>query len=199
MTAYHILPGASLPQRCEDPATCVDRVPEECHYKNREEAFAALPLLAEAEPEVEVAPLPEGFIVGTTASFSPGHYWLGDPSYVGAQDGKLWDEWVRIAGDSSEGFTDPLAGALYLGFPLVGADTLYGDGLFTGTDGLSYPVDGGMIGPVPLELIEALELDRDRLHALGSWVEISEPTLLTREDDGTITFGTISIATGETE
>ena len=42
----------------------------------------------------------------------------------------------------------------YMGHPIFVHSTAYGDGSYEGSDGRSYSVDAGIIGAIPVELIE---------------------------------------------
>lgn len=75
----------------------------------------------------------KGFYVGDIC------YVLSDEIYDG-----IWGE----AGYENGKFADPKTG---LEFAVAG--TAWGDGFYQGSDGTEYPVDAGVIGIVPLELV----------------------------------------------
>lgn len=212
MAQYHLTPTTGLPGRCEDVTHCPVGVPEAEHYASREEAFEAYEARGPVPPEARPAPTGESYAPGDirvtrlspavllspdTALLPAGRYWFGDPGYAVGQDDAAWQEWVRIAGETSHDFKDPIAGANYNEYPVVSASTLYGDGGYQGSDGVEYSVDSGCLAPVPAELIEKMGLDKAALDGFGSWLDLAEATKLTRDPDGLITFGSLTIPTGD--
>lgn len=199
---YHLRPEDRIPERCSvDPCPLG---PDTTHYASREEAFAAY---HEAEDgaaptaqstEAQVSSLPRGFIAEDgSVTLEPGTYWLGDPAYSVGQLGTAWDRWVDISAAASRGFQDPMSGASVNGWPVAAASTLYGDGLYPASNGLSYPVDSGCIGVTPKGLIEELSLDLEKLDSLGSWVSLADETKFSVAGEGTIALGDILIPTKE--
>ena len=77
-----------------------------------------------------------------------GTYWIGDPCYAVPND--RWMEWLQAADYENQ---DVLIADLD-GRPVLGIGTAYGDGTYPGDDGNSYPVDAGLIGAVPIELVD---------------------------------------------
>lgn len=80
-------------------------------------------------------PSRKGFYVGDIC------YVLGDELYH-----NVWGKWY---GYKDGIFKDPKT---HLHFAVAG--TAYGDGCYLGNDGSEFPVDAGVIGLVPLELVE---------------------------------------------
>lgn len=74
-------------------------------------------------------------------------FYVGDICYVLA-DNVYDDVWGKNGYEDGE-FTVPETG---LKFAVAG--TAWGDGYYQGSDGREYPVDAGVIGIVPLELVE---------------------------------------------
>lgn len=119
-----------------------------------------------------------------------GRYRLGDPCYSVASD--LWMTWLEAADYK----TEQVMAATLDGHAVIGLSTMYGDGEYPATDGRTYCVDAGMIGLVHEAVADRTDLgDDDRL---GSWVTFEAPVLCTRDEEtGALTFGHISIETGD--
>lgn len=66
---------------------------------------------------------------------------LGDDIYHGV--------WGKLNGYNEGTFDDPSTG-----LKVAVSFTAFGDGTYTGSDGTIFPVDAGVIGLVPLELVE---------------------------------------------
>lgn len=91
---------------------------------------------------------------------APTHF-IGDPCYVlhtieagGAYNDELWVKSFCEAlekAEKQEGFTGHFE---YMGHPIFVHGTAHGDGSYEGSDGRTYPVDAGIIGAIPVELIE---------------------------------------------
>lgn len=117
----------------------------------------------------------------------PGTYWVGDPCYhVPNED---WMRWLEAADYTNQ---RDLFATLH-GKPVLGFGTKYGDGTYRGSNGVTYGVDAGLIGLVPVDLPGVKDDDR-----LGSQVTFTEPTLCENED-GLMTFGDLVIDTGDWE
>jgi hypothetical protein len=112
-----------------------------------------------------------------------GSYVIGDPCY--AVPNKEWDSLLQ----SCNYFESPI-GYVKNGlqkFPVLAFGTKWGDGCYRGTDGNEYPVDAGLIGLVPVELLEDL-LD----HKV---VNFSKDTPCVDDGSGKLKFGHITIDT----
>lgn len=115
-----------------------------------------------------------------------GTYWVGDPCYSVPDD--RWMEWLQAAR-----YDQPESRRFLLaeldGYPVMAIGTAHGDGQYPGTDGFDYPVDAGLIGLVPYELVRE-EPFGARLHTFDS------PFTCTYEqEDGVIVLGDIEIRT----
>ena len=120
-------------------------------------------------------------------------FYIGDLCY--ALNKKIYDE-VWGGNDYEDGqYTDPETKAE---FAMVG--TAYGDGEYESSDGVTFPVDAGIIGVADLAIC-----DRDT--SLGKVVPDYSGTVLIRYDNGTITvswksgkyYDLIDIYTGDEE
>ena len=120
-------------------------------------------------------------------------FYIGDLCY--ALDEKVYDE-VWGGNDYEDGqYTDPETKAE---FAMVG--TAYGDGEYESSDGVTFPVDAGIIGVADLAIC-----DGDT--SLGKVVPDYSGTVLIRYDNGTITvswksgkyYDLIDIYTGDEE
>jgi hypothetical protein len=123
---------------------------------------------------------PEGWTVIVPA----GSYFLGDPCY--AVPDAFWDALLNTC----KFFEKPIGTAN--GFEVLGFGTAWGDGSYQDQDGNEYPVDAGLIGLVPVGLIE--QEQRAELLKLGRMVDFTEPTACTAAQ-GVMQFGRIRIDT----
>lgn len=122
-----------------------------------------------------------------------GIYYVGDPCYTAGQDDNAWQKWCNAVPDNGE-----LLAATYNGFPVIGLHTAHGDGTYNDSDGYEYGVDAGMIGIVPVELIEKMGVQVDSSD-YGRIVEFTEETQLVRHSDGVLEIGPIVIDTDPSE
>lgn len=116
-----------------------------------------------------------------------GSYVIGDPCY--AVPDKDWDDLLL----SCNYFENPI-GYVKDGlqkFSVLAFSTRWGDGSYHGTDGNVYPVDAGLIGLVPIEMVEDLTD-----HTI---VEFNRDTLCVNDGSGNLRFGHITIDTAQTE
>ena len=116
-----------------------------------------------------------------------GTYILGDPCYA-VPDGD-WDELLQ----SCNFFKNPI-GYIKDGmqqFPVLAFSTRWGDGCYEGTDGCLYPVDAGLIGLVPVELVGTESLRSD----LCTVVTFTKPVKCSTDGEGKLRFGSITIDT----
>lgn len=117
-----------------------------------------------------------------------GRYWLGDPCYSVPDD--RWMEWLKAAR-----FDEPDGRRFLLaeldGYPVMAIGTAHGDGEYPGSDGFSYPVDAGLIGLVPVELVPEGETP------FGARTETFDSTFTCtyEEEGGVIVLGHIEIKT----
>lgn len=75
-------------------------------------------------------------------------FYIGDICYV------LGDRLYHNVWGDQNGFKDGIIEDPITGLKAIVASTAYGDGEYTGSNGAHFPVDAGVIGAVPLELIE---------------------------------------------
>jgi hypothetical protein len=114
----------------------------------------------------------------------PGTYVLGDPCYTVAVD-----DW-QVLLESCDYFNTPIGEVK--GHKILGFSTMYGDGVYRGSDGKHYPVDAGLIGLVPYDYAASTVRDNRKIVQL---VKLDYPTLCTRSQEGMLTFGGIKIDT----
>lgn len=116
-----------------------------------------------------------------------GKYILGDPCYAIPDD-----EWLDLL-DTCDYFNTPI-GTLRKRqgtFRVVAFSTRWGDGCYEGTDGKMYPVDAGLIGLVPVEVVGMDALRKD----LCNVVTFDKPTKCSSDGEGKLRFGHITIDT----
>jgi hypothetical protein len=116
-----------------------------------------------------------------------GKYILGDPCY--AVPDSDWDFLLQ----SCNYFASPI-GYIRDGlqeFPVVAFSTRWGDGCYKGTDGNLYPVDAGLIGLVPAEVVD-MEALRSDLHTV---VTFTTAVKCSTDGNGKLRFGHITIDT----
>jgi len=125
-------------------------------------------------------------LIAGTVKMPAGTYMVGDPCY--SVPNARWMEWLESA-DYKNNYIlmAELDGQMVLGF-----STAYGDGEYCDQEGNKYPVDAGMIGLVPVDLIEGGP-DAD----LGCVVTFTDDFLCTRSDAGLLEFGDIIINTDD--
>lgn len=208
MARYHVNPETGEPGVCKSETACRFGS-EAAHYQTEGDARQAYEAsMVEQEfrkisfkpGEIEVASLDPGLVLAPDHARLPaGTYFIGDPCYSAGQDDQAWQEWVRVAEEDSRGFTDPMAGASFNGFPVLGVNTMYGDGGYPASNGFTYSVDAGMVGAVPEELIDKMGIERSSLDDLGTWETFTEDFDLTYGEDGTIAIGWVAIYTGADE
>lgn len=119
-----------------------------------------------------------------------GHYILGDPCYAVPDD-----EWMELL-ESCDYFENPIGKITRRDksyYRIVAFGTRWGDGCYDGTDGNMYPVDAGLIGLVPVELlgsdVHALRGDLSKI------VTFDKPVKCSSDGEGKLRFGHITIDT----
>lgn len=119
----------------------------------------------------------------------PGNYFLGDPGYC------FKDSWEKIVDNyyDDEGVLVKYKKKIILMF-----STAFGDGGYPSNEypGFDFPVDSGLIGLVPVNLIET---DKDDLKHCGKFISFKEQFICESSKNGDLTFGHIVIRTGESE
>lgn len=138
----------------------------------------------------------QDFTIVTEVTVPPGTYVVGDPCYAVPND--RWHEWLDASdmGPVNHSREHVLCADLD-GRTCVGVSTAFGDGSYPDNLGNGYGVDAGLIGLVPIELV-----DRETWsYAPGGWME---PVIMTFDkpvtcyyDDGTIHLGDLVIKTGD--
>lgn len=114
-----------------------------------------------------------------------GKYYIGDPCYV-------FDEsWDRLL--ESTNYLQNKGPVDFDGYTLFAYSTAYGDGTYTDQHGNEYPVDAGLLGAIPIELIEVPSGEED-----GTILDAPNG-LEVYHDNGTFYFGDIIIKTDETD
>ena len=116
-----------------------------------------------------------------------GQYVIGDPCYAVPDD-----DWFPLL-QTCNYFESPVGyvrdGAQK--FPVLAFGTKWGDGCYRGTDGKEYPVDAGLIGLVPVEIVQDLSE-----HTI---ITFEKPTLCINDTSGSLKFGHITIDTDPTD
>jgi len=115
-----------------------------------------------------------------------GLYWLGDPCYSVPDD--RWMEWLEAAEYDRQPYPRYLLAELD-GHPVLGIGTAWGDGAYSGSDGNLYPVDAGLLGITPVEVVTE--------QPFGSQLVNFPKDFECSYDNGNIILGHIVIETGE--
>lgn len=101
--------------------------------------------------------------------FETGTYWVGDPCYIftcdeeGLPSYKTWSHFIDLFYEMN------LPKNTFI------INTMYGDGIYTGSDGNNYCVDSGLIGVVPFHMKTLRSNEETRLLSLGSLMTFVEP------------------------
>jgi len=120
-----------------------------------------------------------------------GKYYIGDPCYViRGVDYERWTKFCDVLHEVCDG--GPIVE--FEGIPMFADGTAHGDGTYLDNEDNEYGVDAGLIGAVPVELID----DEDGIE-LGRIVTFSEPFEVDRSAEGMFQFGNIEIETDWTE
>ena len=122
-----------------------------------------------------------------------GIYVIGDPCYAVPDK-----DWLPLL-ETCNYFESPI-GYVKDGlqkFAVLAFGTKWGDGCYAGSDGNEYPVDAGLLGLVPVELVEAL-VDHDGDYD-GVIVKFDRDTLCVDDGSGKLKFGHITIDTDPVE
>lgn len=118
-----------------------------------------------------------------------GNYVIGDPCYAVPDK-----DWLPLL-ETCNYFNSPI-GYVKDGiqsFPVLAFGTKWGDGCYLGSDGNEYGVDAGLLGLVPVELVEDLS------EHSGNVVNFSKDTLCVDDGSGKLRFGHITIDTDPVE
>lgn len=148
-----------------------------------------------ARGEITVEPIAKSVWIDEISLLMPaGRYFVGDPCYTAGIDDNAWQKWCKVVDKSGN---DEVLAATYNGLPVVGLHTAYGDGQYFDESGGSYGVDAGLIGAVPAQLIEAMEITEDDLKHAGYWIDFEEAFAMRRNPDGLLEIGHVQIQTGD--
>lgn len=118
-----------------------------------------------------------------------GQYVLGDPCYAVPDE-----HWLPLL-ETCQYFRNPI-GTVKAGsrvFEVLGFGTRWGDGCYAGSNGKEYPVDAGLIGLVPIELVDNVSDHYDNI------VTFNRDTVCRADEDGKLHFGSIMIDTDPDE
>lgn len=85
-----------------------------------------------------------------TVEFKAGKYYIGDPCYV-IKDDTLWQKFCNDLEKTNYGSKKPL---FINGIKVFSKSTHHGDGIYFDQFKKKYLVDSGMIGCVPVELVQ---------------------------------------------
>jgi hypothetical protein len=121
-----------------------------------------------------------------------GQYVIGDPCYA------VPDQYWLPLLDSCDYFRSPVGWFSRTGYStdknyVLAFGTKWGDGCYLGTDGNEYPVDAGLIGLVPFNVVEDLSQHEKNI------VTFDRPTLCINDGSGRLRFGHITIDTDPVE
>ena len=118
-----------------------------------------------------------------------GQYVIGDPCYAVPYED--WDALLASCNyfQNPIGYVEGINGKHFV----LAFGTRWGDGCYAGSDGKEYPVDAGLIGLVPVELVD------DMSEHYGNVVTFNKPTVCSSNGDGKLRFGGIVIDTDPEE
>lgn len=123
--------------------------------------------------------------------FPSGKYYIGDPCYVVSDD-----NWHNLLEETDYFRNEEQS---YRGFRILAGDTAYGDGTYSDNYGREYPVDAGLIGIMPIDVIDNDKYDLTKNYCPGNFIDF-ECNFIVTIDNGVFKFGNIIIDTlGETE
>ena len=123
----------------------------------------------------------------------PGEYWIGDPCYA-----------IKDPSASEELMFSSKLGALPEGtvtkdgttHRVVACSTMFGDGVYEGSDGHLYPVDTARLGIMPSDTALAFGATREELTKLGRFASFKRGLwFVWFEEYGLFKFGRIKIDT----
>lgn len=111
-----------------------------------------------------------------SAELGPGKYFIGDICYALETDTyrQIWGHKFQYEDGCYEDF----------GFAVAG--TMYGDGCYNGTDGVSYGVDAGVLGITNIS--KQQRYDNAELNRLGKIVDVKESISMERLENGEFMF-----------
>jgi len=115
-----------------------------------------------------------------------GKYYIGDPCYVVEDQ----NDWIKLLEDTNY-FKNK--NQSYKGQPIYCGGTAYGDGCYESNKGKCYGVDAGLLGIMPVEVIDIPETEAE---FLGS-IETFDKDFDVEIGKGLFIFGDIIIDTRE--
>ncbi|NLK64953.1 MAG: hypothetical protein GX289_07650 [Tissierellia bacterium] len=115
-----------------------------------------------------------------------GKYYIGDPCYVVEDQ----NDWIKLLEDTNY-FENK--NQSYKGQPIYCGGTAYGDGCYESNKGKCYGVDAGLLGIMPVEVIDIPETEAE---FLGS-IETFDKDFDVEIGKGLFIFGDIIIDTRE--
>lgn len=124
-----------------------------------------------------------------------GDYFVGDPCYAFTSvDHSFWMQLL----ESCNYFKDMEGTVSMYGtkWTVVASPTAYGDGVYDSDMGLEFPVDAGLIGVVPKELVDLNEDGKPFGMALMNFSH--DFTFHAVDEDGIITIGGLDVFTDDT-
>ena len=123
----------------------------------------------------------------------PGEYYIGDPCYVIGKGHRVAvgyrDCWIEFL-EETDYCRDPNKQE-YRGIKFFASNTAYGDGCYPAyvkdIGEFSFPVDAGMLGVIPVELIDSILTVRDQVveRDLGVFVTVDKSFKCSRNEQGT--------------
>ena len=117
-----------------------------------------------------------------------GRYYIGDPCY--AFNREDWEELLESTDYFQNANPFELRGRSFVAF-----NTDFGDGDYKGSDGFNYGVDAGLIGAIPIELVDKEKLADIVKFKLGRIVEFDSSFYVSTNGEGLLCFGDIEIDT----
>jgi hypothetical protein len=118
-----------------------------------------------------------------------GQYVIGDPCYAVPDE-----DWLPLL-ETCNYFNNPIGYVQGIDqkYFVLAFGTKWGDGCYRGTDGNEYPVDAGLLGLVPFNVVEDLSEHE------GFIVTFDKETLCVDDGSGKLKFGHITIDTDPAE
>ncbi len=126
--------------------------------------------------------------VDVRVTVQAGEYYLGDPCYTVPH--RLWHALL----DSSNFFDSCTPIGTVEGHQVLAFGTKYGDGTYRDQQGVKYPVDAGIIGLVPVALVEKTEANGVEKSNCSRIIKFDR-AVTCYSDDGVLHFGDYVIDT----
>ncbi len=129
-----------------------------------------------------------------TFTCKAGTYWIGDPCYVFPNTGEQEHYWMDVLNKAD--FFDKPCEVTVDEITVIAGGTKYGDGTYSGNDGVNYGVDAGLLGIIPLETVNFLDASHQDLIRLGTFYYYGDDFTVVIED-GHFDFDKVIIDTTE--